>query len=160
MTYGGTCLVFIGNSSVLSRAERHIGRSLRFRWWVGVFNQGVLRTNVYDVRFYEFAYCFLNVSGRPAASSVRAAPCQLPRRGSFCTGLWGVGGYWERFRPFTCGTAHRPFPTVSLVGGRFQPRGSMDGRCGGADCGNNGRKEATSVHQKLSTVHCQLSISE
>ena len=42
-------------------------------------------------RFYGFAYCFWNVSGRPAASSVRAAPCQLPRRGSFCTGLWGVG---------------------------------------------------------------------
>ena len=23
--------------------ERHIGRSLRFRWWVGVFNRGILR---------------------------------------------------------------------------------------------------------------------
>ena len=34
--------------------------------------------------FYEFAYSFCNVSGHPAASSVRAAPCQLPRRGSFC----------------------------------------------------------------------------
>ena len=29
---------FIGNSSVLSRAERHIGRSLRFRWWVSAFD--------------------------------------------------------------------------------------------------------------------------
>ena len=35
-------LGFIGNGSVLSRAERHIGRSLRFRWWVGVFNRGIL----------------------------------------------------------------------------------------------------------------------
>ena len=26
----------------------------------------------------------------PLPSSVRAAPCQLPRRGSFCTGLWGA----------------------------------------------------------------------
>ena len=43
MTYGGTCLVFIGNSSVLSRAERHIGRSLRFRCLVHVFNRGDLR---------------------------------------------------------------------------------------------------------------------
>ena len=43
------------------------------------------------LRFYGFAYCFWNVSGCPAASSVRAAPCQLPRRGSFCTGLWGTG---------------------------------------------------------------------
>ena len=25
----------------------------------------------------------------PLPSSVRAAPCQLPQRGSFCTGLWG-----------------------------------------------------------------------
>ena len=42
-------------------------------------------------RFYEFACCFWNVSRRTAPSSVRAAPCQLPRRGSFCTGLWGGG---------------------------------------------------------------------
>ena len=28
----------IGNGSVLSRAERHIGRSLRFRWWVSTFD--------------------------------------------------------------------------------------------------------------------------
>ena len=34
MTKGGTCLVFAGNGSVLSRAERHTGRSLRFRWEV------------------------------------------------------------------------------------------------------------------------------
>ena len=38
----------IGNGSVLSRAERHIGRSLRFRWWVGVFNRGIPRTGVYE----------------------------------------------------------------------------------------------------------------
>ena len=34
MTKGGTRLVFAGNGSVLSRAERHTGRSLRFRWEV------------------------------------------------------------------------------------------------------------------------------
>ena len=33
--------------SVLSGAERHIGRSLRFRWWVGVFNRWILRTGVF-----------------------------------------------------------------------------------------------------------------
>ena len=38
------CLVFIGSSSILKRAERHIGRSLRFRWWVSVFNRRILRT--------------------------------------------------------------------------------------------------------------------
>ena len=36
--------------------------------------------------------------------------------------------YRKQFRPFTCGTAHRPFPTVSLKGGRFQPGCSKDGR--------------------------------
>ena len=41
-------------------------------------------------RCYGFAFCFWNVSGRTAASSVRAAPCQLPRRGSFCSGLSGA----------------------------------------------------------------------
>ena len=40
----------IGNGSVLSRAERHIGRSLRFRWWAGVFNRGVLWTGGVAVR--------------------------------------------------------------------------------------------------------------
>ena len=40
---------FIGNSSVLSRAERHIGRSLRFSCLVGVFNRGILRTG--DIAF-------------------------------------------------------------------------------------------------------------
>ena len=33
-----------GNSSVLSGAERHIGRSLRFRWWAVLFNRRILRT--------------------------------------------------------------------------------------------------------------------
>ena len=122
----------LGNSSVLSRAERHIGRSAAWqlqpsvdknktthrlchsehsetesrnlpKWQilpcVGTFlsRSGFLHSANATVgmtmrgRFYGFAYCFLNVSGRPAASSVRAAPCQLPRRGSFCTGLWGAG---------------------------------------------------------------------
>ena len=48
---GGEALVpclwvlgFVVNGSVLKRAERHIGRSLRFRWGVGVFSRGVLWT--------------------------------------------------------------------------------------------------------------------
>ena len=49
------------------------------------------RNDIMGERFYGFAYCFQNVSGRTAASSVRAAPCQLPRRGSFCTGIAGAG---------------------------------------------------------------------
>ena len=108
------------------------------------------------LRLYGFAYCFWNVLRRPAASSVRAAPCQLPRRGSSCTVIWGAGFYRKQFRPFTCGTAHRPFPTVSLVGRRFQPRCSKDGRYGVADCRNVGRNGKTSAPQKLSIVNCQL----
>ena len=53
------------------------------------------------------------------------------------------------------GTAHRPFPTVSLIGTRFQPRCSKNGRCGVADYRNIGHKGKTSVPQKLSIVHCQ-----
>ena len=40
----GTFPVFIENNSVLSRAERHIGRSLRVRCLVTFFNRRVLRT--------------------------------------------------------------------------------------------------------------------
>ncbi len=47
---------------------------------------------------------------------------------------WGdvSGFYREQFRPFRCGTAHRPFPTVSLIGGRFQPGVLRTGVYGGA----------------------------
>ena len=109
-----------------------------------------------ELRIYGFALCFWNISRCPAASSVRAAPCQLPRRGSSCTGLSGAGVYREQFRPSTCGTAHRPFPTVSLIGGRFQPGCSKNGRYGVSHCRNNRRKGKTSVAPKI--VNCQLSI--
>ena len=131
----------------------------------------------------QFLECFR--SYRP--SSVSAAPSQLPRRGSSCTMLWGAGGYWKRFRPFTCGTAHRPFPTVRLglipfapvvpiitnaalrpsqsrLRRASSPRGRAKaahrGRGGVYHCGNNGRKRATSVPQKLSIVNCPLSIGK
>ena len=83
-------------------------------WWIPPLRLRCGRNDRTRGRLYGFAYCFWNVSGCTAASSVRAAPCQLPRRGSFCTVVWGAGFYRERFRPFTCGTAHRPFPTVRL----------------------------------------------
>ena len=85
MTHGGTFSVFIGNGSVLSGAERHIGRSLRFRWWAVVFNRGVLRTGSAALRIAE-----------------------------------------------TMGA-------VSLVGGRFGPRGSKNGRYCVVCYRNNGR---------------------
>ena len=75
------------------------GKGDRHRRWmrggttfciVGTVGAEVETQYVYNLqRFYEFAVCFCNVSRSPAPSSVRAAPCQLPRRGSFCTGLWG-----------------------------------------------------------------------
>ena len=95
-------------------------------WWIPPLRLRYGRNDITGGRLYGFAYCFQNVSRRPAPSSVSAAPSQLPRRGSFCTVLSGTGVYWERFRPFTHGTAHRPFPTVSLKGGRFQPGYSKD----------------------------------
>ena len=124
-------------------------------WWIPPLRLRSGRNDTMGLRFYEFAYCFQNVSRRPAASSVRASPCQLPRRGSFCTVIWGGGFYRAQFRPFTHGTAHRPFPTVSLVGGRFQPMDTKDRRDGAAYCQNGGHKGKTSVLPI--TVNCQLS---
>ena len=64
MTGGVFCI--IGNSSVLSRAERHIGRSLRFRWEGHVFSRGILRTGGDHMgRLYGFAYWFCNISRPP-----------------------------------------------------------------------------------------------
>ena len=60
-------------------------------WWIPPLRLRYGRNDTTGGRLYGFAYCFWNVSRRPAPSSVRAAPCQLPRRGSFCTGLWGGG---------------------------------------------------------------------
>ena len=39
--------------------------------------------------FLRIRLLFLECFTLPRPSSVRAAPCQLPRGGSFCTGLWG-----------------------------------------------------------------------
>jgi len=62
----GDVFCIIGNSSVLSRAEWHIGRSLRFRWEWHVFNRGILRVDVDHMgRLYGFAYWFCNISRPP-----------------------------------------------------------------------------------------------
>ena len=65
--------------------------------------------------------------------------CALPASpgGSFCTVVSGVGVCRKQFRPFTCGTAHRPFPTY------FNDW---------IEVNNVGR----SNNCQLSTVHCQL----
>ena len=55
---------FVGNGSVLKRAERHIGRSLRFL--VGVlFNLGILRTGVYGVAFLRVRFLLLECFRHP-----------------------------------------------------------------------------------------------
>ena len=81
------------------------------------------------LRFYGFAYCFYNVSRRPAAL-IRLAL----GRASFPRGklLFRVGrhtGYFlRRDNRKVSETAHRPFPTVSLVGGFFHPHEFYSGR--------------------------------
>ena len=67
-----------------------------------------------------------------------------------------AGFYREPFRAFTCGTAHRPFPTVSLVGGRFQPGNSKDGRL--STFGEYMGPRLSHKNCQLSIVHCPLSI--
>ena len=88
----GDVFGFIGNSSVLSGAERHTGRSLRFRCCVDSFiRTGYIR----------------NVAGG-----------RLPPLRS----RWGVVPFNHTGSShYVSGTAHRPFPTVSLVGGFFRP---------------------------------------
>ena len=82
--------------------------------------------------------------------------------GMTCRG--GVSFYPHRLYLPRSGTAHRPFPTVSLVGVRFQPGCSRDGGCNVAHCWNNRCKGARPSRKKLSiqnncqlsTVNCQL----
>ena len=54
--------------------------------------------------------------------------CALPASpvGKLLYRALGCGGCRGRYRPFGCGTAHRPFPTVSLTGGCFQPGNSKN----------------------------------
>ena len=87
MTKMGTFSGIIRNSSVLSGAERHTGRSLRFRCLVDSFNRtGYIR----------------NVAGG-----------RLPPLRS----RWGVVPFNHTGSSrYVSGTAHRPFPTVSLIG--------------------------------------------
>ena len=87
MTKWGNVSGIIGNSSVLSGAERHTGRSLRFRWLVDSFiRTGYIR----------------NVAGG-----------RLPPLRS----RWGVVPFNHTGSSrYVSGTAHRPFPTVSLIG--------------------------------------------
>ena len=47
-------------------------------WWIPPLRLRYGRNDIAWGRFYGFAYRFWNVLRRPAASSVRAAPCQLP----------------------------------------------------------------------------------
>ena len=81
-------------------------------------------------RFYGFADCFCDVSRCPAASSVRATPCQLPRRGSSCTGLLGVG-FTGTPQGSSQNLPHRGRGTAAAVD---------EGRYGVVYCRNNRRK--------------------
>ena len=67
------------------------------------------------VRFYGFARCFCNISRCPAAL-IRLAhrASQLPPREAFVPCFWAVSFNRTGYICHAPGTAHRPFPTVSL----------------------------------------------
>ena len=58
-------------------------------WWIPPLRLRCGR-NDNDVTFLRIRLQFLERFRSPRPSSVRAAPCQLPRRGSFCTVTLGV----------------------------------------------------------------------
>ena len=58
-------------------------------WWIPPLRLRCGR-NDNEVTFLRIRLQFLERFRPPRPSSVRAAPCQLPRRGSFCTVLWGA----------------------------------------------------------------------
>ena len=68
-------------------------------------------------RFYGFAYCFYNISRRPAALIRLALGRASFPQGKllFCVGRH-TGSFLRRDNRKVPGTAHRPFPTVSLGG--------------------------------------------
>ena len=82
-------------------------------------------------RFYGFAYCFYNISRCPAgASSVSPKGEPASPRGKLLHRVGRLyvesdGDISGRFP----GTAHRPFPTVSLVGGTVRPHRLYMQRC-------------------------------
>ncbi len=62
-------------------------------------------------RFYGFAHCLCNILRRPAAL------ISLAHGGSFCTVSCGTPlKFYVVISETSPGTAHRPFPTVSLMG--------------------------------------------
>ena len=59
-------------------------------WWIPPLRLRYGRNDIW-VTFLRIRPLFLECFMLPRPSSVRAAPCQLPRGGSFRTGLWGNG---------------------------------------------------------------------
>ena len=130
MTKWGDVFGIIGNSSVLSGAERHIGRSLRFRWEV-----------------LPLRLLFLQCGTPLGPLSLGCAETALPKgepRGSF--------RYVFPLRPLflQCGTLYRIPSSVSPSGEPASPEGSsctvlLGGRFNGP------------TPQRSGTVNCQLS---
>ena len=100
-------------------------------WWIPPLRLRYGRNDITGGRLYGFAYCFQNVSRRPAPSSVSAAPSQLPRRGSFCTVL--SGGCF-------IGTPQESSKKPSPPGKGDRPQAVDEGRYGVVRCRNNGRR--------------------
>ena len=97
---GGEAFVPCFRVAVLSERPRKALKNLprrgrgtaRRRWMRGGTALYVVGTMGAEVEaFLRIRLLFLECFTLPRPSSVRAMPCQLPRRGSFCTGLLGVG---------------------------------------------------------------------
>ena len=84
---------FIGTPLESSQYLPQRGRgTARRRWMRGGTAFFIVGTMGAEAEtFLRIRPLFFECFRSPRPSSVRAAPCQLPRRGSFCTGLWGAG---------------------------------------------------------------------
>ena len=86
-------LKYVGNGPVKLQKTFPAGEGgPQRRWMRGGTALYVVGTMGAEVEtFLRIRLQFLECFTPPRPSSVRAMPCQLPRRGSFCTGLWGGG---------------------------------------------------------------------
>ena len=67
------------------------------------------------LRFYGFAYCFRNISGRPASLISQGYALPASPEGKLLFRALRERVYRAWFRPFGCGTAHRPFRGVAIT---------------------------------------------
>ena len=146
-------------------------------WWIPPLRFAAVGMTAW-LRFYGFAYCFYSISRCPAAlirlALGRASFPQgklLYRAFGWCHSTTRVvfeTWHGDESSPLHCvipfirtgynrkapGTAHRPFPTVSLKGGLFQPPWFKSVRL----LSRVAKRDRTR-NAKLSIVNCQFDYS-